>query len=85
MRTTVTRLGLLLLMGSFGMAQQQRYSSEPCGFTVQSEAGIASREQHSCETSPELAPSACRRSSIREGMTRDFSGIPSNSLFHMEH
>src|SRR6266849_5094502 len=37
MTTIVSFLGLLLLMGSFGIAQQQQYDSDACGFTVQSE------------------------------------------------
>jgi hypothetical protein len=34
MKTIVSFLGLLLLMGGFGSAQQQQYDSDARGFTV---------------------------------------------------
>jgi hypothetical protein len=37
MRAIVSCVGLLLLMGSFGIAQQQQYDGDACGFTVQGE------------------------------------------------
>jgi len=35
MRTTVSFLGLLLLMGSFGITQQQQHDNNACKFSVQ--------------------------------------------------
>jgi hypothetical protein len=38
MRAIVSFLGSLLVMGSFGIAQQQQRDSDACGFTVQGES-----------------------------------------------
>jgi hypothetical protein len=41
MRMIICFLGLLLLMGSFGIAQQQQHDSDACRFTVQGEPSHA--------------------------------------------